>query len=95
MDEALHCDRVAVMRAGVALAVDSPSDLLARGRATVTIWRGDKPETTTVDHYPERLPDLLGLDTGISRIEVRQDTLEDIVLNLIEEKQADLQVVEG
>lgn len=86
MDEALHCSRVAVMRQGVVLACDTPRNLLMRGRARVKIWRGGELLDERLDDYPRTLPLLLqqhGLDPAISRIEVIEDTLEDVVLNLI------------
>lgn len=82
MDEAFHCDRVAIMRNGVILACDTPHGLLARGKAKVTLWQGGHPQTEIVDQYADQLPGLLGLST-IDRIEIQQDTLEDVVLNLI------------
>ncbi len=85
MDEALHCDRVAVMRAGQILACDTPRNLLARGEATVTICRDGQTHRQTLTDYAEELPQLLGVAPEISRIEVRQDTLEDVVLSLINE----------
>jgi ABC-2 type transport system ATP-binding protein len=86
MDEALHCSRVAVMRQGVVLACDTPRNLLMRGRAQVKIWRGDTVLDERLDDYPRTLPLLLqqhGLDPAVSRIEVIEETLEDVVLNLI------------
>lgn len=83
MDEALHCDRVAVMRGGEVLACDTPRGLLSRGQATVTIWRDGQPHTEVVRHYAEQLPVMLGLTPQITRIEIREDSLEDVVLNLI------------
>lgn len=85
MDEALHCDRVAVMRGGDVLACDSPRGLLARGQATVTIWRDGQSQRQTIDHYAEQLPQLLGVSPDINRIEIQEDTLEDVVLRLINE----------
>lgn len=87
MDEALHCDRVAIMREGAALAIAPPDALLARGHANVTVWRNGQAETRTVTDYPTSLPGILGLDSSIERIEVRQDTLEDVVLDLIRERE--------
>lgn len=87
MDEALHCDRVAVMREGVALAVDTPQGLLARGHATITIWQNGQRKTETMTDYARRLPGLLGASNHIERVEVRQDTLEDVVLNLINDRE--------
>lgn len=86
MDEAFHCDRVAVMRNGAALACDSPRGLMSRGKAKITIWRGDKTQTETVTDYSGQLPGLLGLDDAISKIEIQEDTLEDIVLTMIDER---------
>jgi len=86
MDEALHCSRVAVMRQGVVLACDTPRNLLMRGRARVKIWRGDTVLDERLDDYPRTLPLLLqqhGFDPAVSRIEVIEDTLEDVVLSLI------------
>lgn len=85
MDEAFHCDRVGVMREGMLLASDSPYGLMARGKAKISIWRGDQVETETVSHYADQLPQMLGLDSGVSRIEVQKETLEDVVLHLIDE----------
>ena len=83
MDEALHCDRVTVMRNGEVLACDSPRDLLARGKVEVTIWKGEQAQTQTVTNYAEELPQLLGVSSTISKIEIHEDTLEDVVLRLI------------
>jgi ABC-2 type transport system ATP-binding protein len=90
MDEVLHCNRVAVMRDGVILACDTPRGLLSRGAAHVKIWNGAQILDETVDNYPQQLPQLLQrfqLEANISRIEVIEDTLEDIVLDLINAKE--------
>lgn len=86
MDEAVYCDRLAVMRAGQVLACDTPAALLRRGRTTVTIWNGTEPHTEQVANYAEALPRLLEqyhLDSSISRIEVEHEPLERVVLDLI------------
>ncbi|NWF67589.1 MAG: ABC transporter ATP-binding protein [Chloroflexi bacterium] len=89
MDEALHCDHIAVMREGVVLASDTPRGLLGRGTAHIKIWNGAQVVDETLAQYPEELPRLLQrfhLDPTVSRIEVVEDTLEDIILNLINGK---------
>lgn len=86
MDEALHCDRVAVLRAGKILACDTPYGLLSRGRAEIHLWHGSLEQVETLDNYPEKLPELLGIQDQIDRIEVRQQTLEEIVLRLIQDE---------
>ncbi len=87
MDEALLCDRLAIMRDGVVLACDTPKSLLRGGRTVVRVWRDDQAEVQTITQYPEQLPRLLqryGLDPAIRRIEIEEDTLETVVLNLID-----------
>ena len=83
MDEAFHCDRVALMRAGAVLACDTPRGLMALGKAKVSVWRNGQKQTEVVDRYAEKLPGLLGLDASVSRIEIEEDSLEDVVLALI------------
>jgi ABC-2 type transport system ATP-binding protein len=85
LDEALHCDRVAVMRRGEILACDTPRNLLQSGQTAVTIWRQDRAESHTLANYPQQLPLLLhdyGLDTAVQRIELDMETMEDVVLGL-------------
>lgn len=92
MDEVQHCDRAAIMRNGHVLACDTPRGLLSRGAAAVAIWRngdaqpGSSVERHTLSDYPTQLPRLLGVDGAIRRIEVVEPTLEQIVLDLIEEE---------
>lgn len=86
MDEALHCDRVAVMRGGKMLACDAPRALLATGHATVRLWHGQDCEEHNFTNYRAELPKLLGIENRYTKIEVQEDTLEDVVLRLIGEK---------
>lgn len=91
MDEALYCDRLAIMRDGVLLACDTPGNLLSTGRATIKVWHGEQVETETVTSYPENLPRLLArhhLDPSVTRIEIHEDTLETIVLGLINARES-------
>lgn len=89
MDEALFCDRVAVMRDGAVLACDSPSALLRQGRTRVSIWRGESVERNFLANYPDELPAHLRLQglEGITRIELDGDTLETVVLGLINRRE--------
>ncbi len=89
MDEVLHCDRVAVLRAGEILAEDTPQNLLWRGQARLKVWQGGQLHTHTLSDVPAGLPPALqayGLAPDVSRIELETDTLETIILNLIDEK---------
>jgi ABC-2 type transport system ATP-binding protein len=91
MDEALFCDRLAILNAGAVIACDTPKNLLARGRASIRLWRGDECSAVAVANYAEALPAMLhhyGLDPAITRIEVEHDSLETVVRGLIEEPHA-------
>lgn len=89
MDEALLCDRLAIVRDGALLACDTPRSLLARGVTRVSIWRGGDVRREAVADVATRLPQLLrpdGLDPDVTRIDLDADTLETIVLRMIEEQ---------
>lgn len=86
MDEALLCDRLAVLSDGQLIACDTPKNLLDRGRTRVRVWRGVEAVTESVENYSEQLPQLLrqyGLDPSVTRIEIERDTLEQIILSWI------------
>jgi ABC-2 type transport system ATP-binding protein len=95
MDEALRCDRLAILMDGALLACDTPKNLLERGRSHIHIWRrADDSEAESVtdvtENYAEALPQLLrkhGLDPAVTRIEIERDTLEQIILSLTEQRQ--------
>ena len=87
LDEALHCDRLAVLREGRLLAEDTPASLLDRGRARVTLRRDGRVETFELRDYERELPALVGAD-GVESVRVERDTLEDVVLRLVEEGEA-------
>jgi ABC-2 type transport system ATP-binding protein len=91
MDEALFCDRLAILNAGSVIACDTPKNLLARGRAAIRVWRAGECTTVEVGNYAEALPEMLhryGLDPSIGRIEVEHDSLETVIRALIEEQRA-------
>jgi ABC-2 type transport system ATP-binding protein len=82
MAEAMACDRVAILRSGRVLVCDDPRRLLGGGRATVRIWRNGRLEDHQLENYASALAPLIR--TGdVERIEVEQETLEDVVLRLI------------
>jgi ABC-2 type transport system ATP-binding protein len=90
MDEALYCDRLAALSDGQLIACDTPRNLLHQGRAKVRIWRGAAVAEETLENYPDRVPVLLrgyGLDPAITRIELEEDTLESVLLELIQSRQ--------
>jgi ABC-2 type transport system ATP-binding protein len=86
MDEALLCDRLAVLRTGRVLVCETPQELFARGRTRVRIRRGDDVLDRTFDDAAAQLPEWLrrfGLDPAVTRIEVAHDSLDAILLELI------------
>lgn len=87
MDEAIHCDRLAILREGQLLLEGSPLELLQSGAAQVKVWRSGKESDHVLDSYARDLPQLLqsyGLDPAVERIEVHLNSLETVVLELIE-----------
>ncbi len=91
MNEAMYCDRLAILHQGVLLANDTPHQLLWNNRSRIKIWRGEKVDVKDIINYPEQLPRELrsyGLDSTISRIEIEEDTLETVVLRMIKEGEA-------
>ena len=90
MDEAMYCDKLAILHEGLLLAHDTPRQLLWNSRAKIKIWRGEQVDEKEVKNYPEQLPGVLqsyGLDKAISRIEIEEDTLETVILEMINKKQ--------
>lgn len=54
------------------------------------IWRGKEVEEQVIANYPETLPKLLqryGLDSSVSRIELEEEKLENVVLRKINQDQ--------
>lgn len=89
MDEALYCDKLAILHEGILLADDTPRKLLWNSRAKIKIWRGPEVIEQVVTNYPDVLPGLLqkdGLDSAISRIEIEEDRLEAAILRMINEQ---------
>jgi len=86
MDEALYCDKLAILHEGILLADDTPRNLMWNSRAKIKIWRGSEVSEQVVTNYPDVLPGLLqkdGLDPAISRIEIEEDRLEAVILRMI------------
>lgn len=88
MNEAMYCDKLAILHKGMLLADDTPRQLLLNSQARINIWRGEQRIEHETSNYPEQLPGLLqrfGLDPTISRIDIEEDTLETIVLRMIDD----------
>ena len=85
LDEALHCDRLAVLRDGRLLAQETPRSLLDRGRTRVTLCREGAAETLELADYEHELPALLA-GGGVSSVRLERDSLEDVMLALVEQE---------
>jgi len=85
LDEALHCDRLAILRAGRVLVHDDPRAVLARGVTRVTVRRDGRSETLALRDYEHELPGLLA-GGDVESVRVEHDTLEDVMLRLVEEE---------
>jgi len=91
MDDAMHCDQLAILHLGKVLACNTPRQLLWENRAVVRVWRGDQALEHHVQGYPDALPKLLhqhGLDPAIQRIEVEEESLEQVMLELVKQSEA-------
>lgn len=90
MDEAVRCDRVAVIREGRILISEEPEAIRSRGRTRITLElaNGERREEE-VAAYSEELPRLLadyGLSDAVRHISVRRPDLEEVILSMIEQK---------
>ena len=86
LDEALHFERLAVLREGRLLAEETPASLLARGLTRVTLRRDGRVETVELRDYERELPLLLA-GGGVESVRIERDTLEDVMLKLVAETQ--------
>ena len=88
MGEAMFCDRLAILYEGALLADEPPRQLLWKKQAKIKVRKSNLVAQKVVSHYPEHLPKILqkfGLDPSINRIEIEEETLETVVLEMINE----------
>jgi ABC-2 type transport system ATP-binding protein len=86
MDEALLCDRLAIISKGSLLAVDTPEALLRRGQIQLNMKTDNGIIAKNIPGSPESLAQILqefGLTTSIQALTVTSDSLEKIILDLI------------
>ena len=93
MDEAMLCDKVIIIRDGHILCVDPIKDILKRGQTRLLLRSKEGQSRFDIESEPEAIADKLhefGLSRDISSIELEIDTLEDIILSFIKEKDSDV-----
>jgi ABC-2 type transport system ATP-binding protein len=90
MDEVMLCDRVTLLLNGEILAVDTPQNILQKGKTRLKISGSHGENSTVIASTASGLAGELknyGLDAGISSVELHPDTIEDIILALLKEKE--------
>jgi ABC-2 type transport system ATP-binding protein len=90
MDEAMLCDRIAILRKGRIIATDTPRSILEEGRTRLTVVQDGTDTEETIGGHPEDLAAALrpyGLQPGVTAIDVETDSLEAVVLSLIEKEE--------
>jgi ABC-2 type transport system ATP-binding protein len=90
MDEAMLCDRIAILIKGRIIAEDTPRSILERGRTRLTVEQDGRVEEETIGGHPEDLATALrpyGLRPGVTAIDVETDSLEAVVRSLIEKEE--------
>jgi ABC-2 type transport system ATP-binding protein len=91
MDEAMLCDRVAILREGRIVISDAPRRILEAGKTRLVLERDGKEEERVIGGQPEDLAAALreyGLAPDVAAVDVREDSLETVVLSLIEREAA-------
>ena len=90
MDEAMLCDRIALLRKGRIIATDTPRSILEEGRTRLTVVQNGTETEATIGGHPEDLAAALrpyGLQPGVTAIDVETASLEAVVLSLIEKEE--------
>lgn len=86
MDEAMRCNRVAVILGGSIIIAETPEAIRSRGKTRVTIELDDGVRIEDLADYRSGLPRLLeeyGLAPGVRGITVSRQVLEDVILDMI------------
>ena len=86
MDEALLCDRVTILNQGRVILVDSPQNIMQRGKTRLSVTSPTGSSETEFESTPEAMAQKLhefGLPNDISSIKIGSSTLEEIVLEII------------
>lgn len=90
MEEAVLCDRIAILRQGRVVASDTPRRILEKGRNRLLIERNGSEEEQVIGGHPEDLASALhsyGLAREVSAVSVETDSLETVILSIIGEEE--------
>jgi ABC-2 type transport system ATP-binding protein len=90
MDEVMLCDKVTILLNGEVLAVDTPHNILQLGKTKLKIRVNNEEKTIVIDSTAVALADTLkkyGLDATITSVDLQQDTIEDIILSIVRNKE--------
>ena len=88
MDEAMRCDQLCIMNRGEVVITDTPRNILSRGRTLMRHVQSGRPLEKTISSDPSALAQELhqhGLDKNISSIDLYPDTIEDIMLRIVDD----------
>jgi ABC-2 type transport system ATP-binding protein len=86
MDEAMLCNRVAILREGRIIASDTPRRILQKGKTRLLVDKNGEEEEKVFGGHPEDLAAALrsyGLSPEVSAVSVEADSLETVILSLI------------
>lgn len=89
MDEALLCDKIAILSNGEIIAVDTPQKILERGKTELEFSEKGEIKKSVIDSTPESLAkelQKLGLNQHITSVSLHADNIENIVLEIIRKK---------
>lgn len=89
MDEAMLCDRISILRKGRVIASDTPRHILEEGETRLSIRRNGATQQEVIGGHPEDLAGALhpyGLEPDVEAVDVEGDSLETIVLSLIQKE---------
>lgn len=83
LSDAEHCDRLALMKKGKVLLVDTPYHLKDMGTSRVRITRQSGVSEMVISNFSEEFPKhLKAIGDDVLRLDITSDTLEDVFLRL-------------
>ena len=91
MDEALLCDNITILNRGKVILIDTPDEILKKGESRLVINTTKEKIENFILSKPDAVASKLhefGLREDIKSIEIKQDTLENIVLSEIKKNES-------